>query len=262
MGTRINNSALALIERCYALAPRRQPADDALARTRIISHRGERDNRRVLENTFAAFDPLIDTGIWAIEFDLRWTRDLEPVVCHDANLKRVFGQPLHLADTPFATLRARCPTVPHLDEFVQRYAGRTRLMLELKAESYPDPDKQQARLMQALAGLRPAADFHILALQPELFEHVSDLPTASWLPVARLNAAQMSAFALERACAGVAGPFMAFGRQRTALHHQQGQAVGVGFPATRNLMHRELARGIDWLFTNHALRLLHFAGRH
>lgn len=134
-------------------------------------------------------------------------------------------------------------------------------MLEIKTESYPDPERQHARLLQALTGLRPGADFHILALQPGLFEHVAELPRACWLPVARLNVEQMSAFALEQDCAGVAGPFMALGRQRIARHHRQGQSVGVGFPTTRRLLHRELGRGIDWLFSNQALGLLRHSGR-
>lgn len=259
MMSQFNNRALALIERGYALAPRRHAPAEALAQARIISHRGERDNHRVAENTFAAFDPLLDSGVWGIESDLRWTRDLEPVICHDEDLKRVFGLSLRLADTSFATLRARCPQVPHLDEFLQRYGGRMHIMLELKAEVYPDPDRQRARLAQSLSGLRPCTDFHVLALETDLFDHLPDLSPACWLPVAKLNAAQMSAFALAHRCAGVAGPFMRLGSRSIARHHRQQQMVGVGFPSTRALLHREVGRGVDWLFSNHALRLLRYS---
>lgn len=255
MTSRINNGVLAAIERGYAFMPRRRPSADALARARIISHRGECDNRRVAENTFAAFDPLVDSGVWGIEFDLRWTRDLEPVVCHDPDLQRVFGLPLHLAETRFATLRARCPAVPHLDEFIQRYARRVHLMLELKAEVYPDPDRQRTRLIQCLSGLQPGADHHVLSLEPRLFGHVPDLPAICWLPVARLNIAEISAFALHHGCAGLAGPFMALGRKMIGRHRQRGQSIGVGFPATRALLYREIDRGVTWLFSNRALRL-------
>lgn len=258
MKRRINNGALALIERGYALAPQRRASVEALAQTKIISHRGERDNQGVSENTFAAFDPLLDSGVWGIEFDLRWTRDLEPVVCHDPDLKRVFGLPLRLADTSYATLRARCPQVPHLGELLQRYGKRIHLMLEIKDEPYLDPERQRTLLAHHLAGLTPGTDFHILALDTDLFAHTPDLPAVCWLPVAKLNIARMSAFALKHQCAGVAAAFMALGPQTIARHHQQQQVVGVGFPTTRRLVHREVNRGVDWLFANRALRLLRY----
>lgn len=63
---------LAATEAGYATLPRSRPSAAELAATRIVSHRGERDNRRVFANTFAAADPLLDSGVWGIEFDLRW----------------------------------------------------------------------------------------------------------------------------------------------------------------------------------------------
>lgn len=255
MNPRIENAALSAIEHGLALVPRARPPADRLARAKVIAHRGEHDNRRVGENTLAAFDALRDTGVWGIELDLRWTRDLEPVVCHDPDLRRVFGQRLTIAETDYATLRARCPRLPHLGDVLARYAGRFHLMLELKAEAYPDPDAQQARLLDHLAGLGPGADYHLLALETGLFEHASDLPTACRLPVARLNTAEMSDYALGHGCAGVAGPHFALGRRLIARHAAAGQVIGVGFPSRRGVAFREIARGAEWLFSNHARRL-------
>lgn len=99
---------------------------------RVVSHRGERDNRRVMDNTFAAVDPLADAGVWGVEFDLHWTLDDEPMVCHGADLRRVFGLDLVLAGIDYATLRTRCPQVPHLGDFVARYCRQLHLMMELK----------------------------------------------------------------------------------------------------------------------------------
>ena len=61
---------------------------------RIISHRGEHDNRNVFENTLKSFDKALESGIFGIEFDLRWTKDLKPVVFHDGNTKRLFKKNL------------------------------------------------------------------------------------------------------------------------------------------------------------------------
>jgi len=53
----------------------------------IIAHRGA--SELAPENTFAAFQKAIEDGADGIEFDVRLTRDLVPVVYHDAKLKRL-----------------------------------------------------------------------------------------------------------------------------------------------------------------------------
>ena len=50
----------------FMLVPRRRPARQALQDCKIISHRGEHDNRRVRENTLAAFAPVAAAGCWAM----------------------------------------------------------------------------------------------------------------------------------------------------------------------------------------------------
>jgi len=96
---------------CFMVMPRRRPTRRALQDSKIISHRGEHDNRRIRENTLAAFTPVAAAGCWGLEFDVRWTRDLddvrwtrdlEPVVIHDTDARRVFGVTL-----PFRLLRLR-----------------------------------------------------------------------------------------------------------------------------------------------------------
>lgn len=58
--------------------PRRSPDPEKLKACKIVSHRGEHDNTSVYENTIAAFDGAMEQGVWGIEFDVRWTRDLQP----------------------------------------------------------------------------------------------------------------------------------------------------------------------------------------
>lgn len=255
MSRRINNALLHLTEAGFAAVPRRRPPAAALATARVVSHRGERDNRRVMENTFAAVDPLLASGVWGVEFDLRWTRDDEPVVCHDADLKRVFGIDLRLADIDYATLRARCPQVPHLGDFVARYGARLHLMMELKAGSQRHRQRRQIRLQACLDGLQPGTDLHVLSLLPSLFDQVPQMPHSCWLPVAGVNCREIGDYALANGCAGMAGPYALLRQQQIDRHHAAGQRVAVGFPAHRSVLYREVARGVDWLFSNRAVRL-------
>lgn len=242
-------------EHVHAGLPRRPCSVADLAQTRVIAHRGERAQPGVAENSFAAFDPLVDSGVWGIEFDVRWTRDLQPVVVHDADLQRVFGQSVRVAELTLDALRDLQPAIPTLEAMIDRYAERFHLMIELKAEPYPRPEKQRRRLKAILSRLQAGQQFHVLSLDTRLFGHVTGLPSTAWLPVARTNLREMSHFALQHHCAGLAGQFALLGRRWIARHRAAGQVLGTGFPYHRQVMRREINRGVRWLFSNHALRL-------
>ncbi|RLA05214.1 MAG: glycerophosphodiester phosphodiesterase, partial [Gammaproteobacteria bacterium] len=57
----------------YAGIPRSRPSLRSLQNCKIVSHRGEHDNNSVMENTIAAFDRVVERGVWGIELDVRWT---------------------------------------------------------------------------------------------------------------------------------------------------------------------------------------------
>ena len=80
----------------FALWPQPVPTRNALKNCKIISHRGEHDNLTVFENTLAAFDKVLQQEIWGTECDIRWTRDLTPVIIHDTSGQRVFGKQLFI----------------------------------------------------------------------------------------------------------------------------------------------------------------------
>ena len=154
-----------------ALLPRRRPDSGAVRQCRIVAHRGAHDdNRSAPENTIEAFGRARTGGVWGIETDIRWTADLVPVISHDPDTQRVFGSPVTIREVTFDGLRARVPGVPSLAEVIARFGRDTHLMLELKAEAFPDIERQRQILREHLSGLRPGDDFHILALDPDLFE--------------------------------------------------------------------------------------------
>jgi len=72
-----------LVDGVFAGIPQPKPTISDLRNCKIVSHRGEHDNKIVKENTLAAFDRVLHQGIWGIELDIRWTKDLQPVVIHD-----------------------------------------------------------------------------------------------------------------------------------------------------------------------------------
>jgi glycerophosphoryl diester phosphodiesterase len=246
---------MALVDLWFMLIPRRRPSRQALADCKIISHRGEHDNRRVFENTLAAFLRAAEAGCWGLELDVRWTRDLQPVVVHDDNLQRVFGLDLAVAQVDLQELQQCCPGVPTLAQVVERFGGQQHLMVELKRDRLGDYEIRAERLREIFCRLEPTRDYHFLALQLEQFELAEFCGRRACLPVAEFNIGEFSRLALEQGYAGVCAHYLMLGAKRIRRHHQHQQKLGTGFAASRYGLYREINRGVDWIFTNHALRL-------
>ncbi|HUS24141.1 MAG TPA: glycerophosphodiester phosphodiesterase [Candidatus Binatia bacterium] len=255
MAVWLDQALLAATDALYALRPLASVTPAQAARTRIVSHRGERDDRTVFENTFAAFDRLRGTGVHALECDVRWTADLVPVVYHDADLGRLHGDATPLRSLTADELRARRPEIPLLAELVRRYADEFHLMIEVKPEPYPDPPLQDRRLAEALAPALGTGRCHVLSLQPALFRHLPSLPAERTMSVARFDAAPLGAEALAARRGGFSTHYALLSRAAIGRHHAAGQCIGCGFPRSRAVLHREIARGVDYVFTNQALRL-------
>lgn len=239
----------------FAWWPQPVPTRNALQNCKIISHRGEHDNVTVFENTLAAFDKVLQQDIWGIECDIRWTRDLVPVILHDSSGQRVFNKRLNINQLDLTKLREELPLVPTLAEVVERYGGKLHLMIEVKDEHYPDPNGQKQVLQEQLAKLTPGTDYHFLSLNPDLFERVDFVPSSTCYPVSETNFATLSWISIERNLGGLTGHFLFLSNRLKQRHELAGQSVGTGFITSKNCLFRELNRGIEWIFTNHALRL-------
>ena len=262
MNELLQRVAMTVVDGVMAILPRPVPDRAVLERCKIISHRGEHDNVTILENTLPAYEQARAARVWGIEADIRFTADRVPVICHDATTLRVFGQPVRVADVTFERLRREVPLVPSLAELIDTFGGNTHLMLEIKDEPRPDEPGQKAALQSLLAPLTPVKDFHVLALDTALFDFVDFLPAACMLPVAELNTAAMSRAALASEWAGLAGHFLLLTERVQHRHVARGQRIGTGFPASRNCLFRELNRGVEWVFSNDAVKLQDIVNRH
>ncbi len=243
------------LDSLFACIPRDIPPADALQACRIISHRGEHDNKTVFENTLTAFDAALKHGVWGIECDVRWTRDLVPVVFHDAGLLRLFNSADIVGRTEFAQLRQSYPQIPTLNEVLTRYGKSMHLMVEIKTETYPDPDYQSRILSAEFGKLIPEEDYHFLSLNPPMFQYIDFAPPGTCVAVAQANVAAMSQLALQKKYGGLACHYAFMSRARMLTHQQRGQKVGTAYVKTRNSLFREIHRGVDWLFSNHATRV-------
>jgi len=239
----------------YEKMPQSFSDAEKLKRCKIISHRGEHDNKMVYENTIPAFDRVNEAGVWGIEFDIRWTRDLKPVVFHDRDLQRMFKSDLEINKVTLTELKTHCKLIPTLSEVIQKYGRKIHLMVEIKKEAYPDPQYQNNVLRDLFHQLTPQVDFHFIALEPEMFMLINFVPPSTFVPSARLNVKRLSDLALMKSYGGIAGHYLLISDNLLKKHRTKNQFVGTGYIRSKNCLFRELNRGVEWIFSNHAIKL-------
>ncbi|MEK6556597.1 MAG: glycerophosphodiester phosphodiesterase [Bdellovibrionota bacterium] len=233
------------------------PTHDQRKAVKLIAHRGVHENKLALENTFKAFDLAVENHIWGIEFDVRFTKDNVPVVHHDNHLGRLFKkQETKVTDTNFSDLRILVPDIPSLSEMVQRYGKKIKLLIEIKQ---PEDSILTANNFLALENtlrlLRPCEDYYLLTLSPSLFDTQNFVSKQSVMCVDWRDIDNTVAQTLERNYGAVSGHFMLLNDKRLRLSKEKGLITGTGFIETRGALYREIHRGVDWIFTNHPLRL-------
>ncbi|WP_372625820.1 glycerophosphodiester phosphodiesterase [Arsukibacterium sp.] len=228
-------------------------------RLKLVAHRGAYIagiNSLAPENTLAAFDRCLQHNIWGIELDVRLTQDGEPVVHHDPACGRLFQRPdLQIANTTFATLRRELPQIPHLQEVIEQYGKQLHLMIELKV-SWRDYKPLQPQLTRLLTALEPAEDYHLLSLEPDHLEGFRQLPPAALVDVALTNVSDILRQNQALGHGAVAGSFALIGNATIRRLQLAGKQVGTGQINLPDIMNREAARGVDWLFTDKPLHLL------
>ncbi|MEX2288709.1 MAG: glycerophosphodiester phosphodiesterase [Mycobacteriales bacterium] len=118
---------------------------------RILAHRGSPDTTSI-ENTVPAVSTALAAYADGAEVDLRLSADGILVACHDADLARLTGRRLVVADTPWAGLRATadaCGVPLARLEWLLAAAGGRPLVLELK----PGPARIAEVLVERLVHL-------------------------------------------------------------------------------------------------------------
>lgn len=125
----------------------------------IFAHRGV--NREAAENTRSAFDRALAYPIDGIETDVQLSRDEVAVLWHDRFLNKL-GFPLkHIDDFDYAQLQAMnfaahfspeaAPEgIMTLQEFLDAYRKRCRLLLEIKNRDWEQASRHETKVRQTL----------------------------------------------------------------------------------------------------------------
>ncbi len=235
-----------------ARRPRPVPSTDRLSQCKLIAHRGDHLGSSSVENSLDAFQTSADAGVWGVEFDIRWTRDLVPVVAHDADLVRLHGDPRTIQSLSFAALHEQYPTIPALEDMVSLFGGRLHMMIEIKQQTWPDMNSQNDRLRQVLAPLAPTVDYHMLCMRPDPLNGLVFAPSRAKALIAYHWPAKLSRYVMDNQWAGLCGHYLLMHGGILRRHRRRRQLIGTGFVDSLNCLFRELHRGIDWIFSNSA----------
>lgn len=139
---------------------------------KVIGHRGAAGSE--LENTLASIKRAMDMGIYAIEIDVRKTKDGQLVVCHDADLLRTAGDSRRLSDLTLNQLQ-KIPLltgshVPTLSEALD-LLGNKLCIIELKETGCG------ATLIQILKP-HPKSNVIIASFKREALEEIKSLDSS------------------------------------------------------------------------------------
>jgi glycerophosphoryl diester phosphodiesterase len=222
---------------------------------RLIAHRGAWKERGCLENTFAAFNRARESGVWGIEFDVRFTKDDVAVVHHDETLLRTFGRPLAISQITFSTLQHEAPAVPTLEDVIREYSNSLHLMIEIKGGRGDFNGTRLKRLGDLTSGLTAGDNYHLMSLEPEMLEILANhvgFSRQGLVSIGTTNVQEISDLTLDRGYKGFTCHWATMTPTLMHRHHSVRQVCGAGFTASRASLHREWARGIDWIFTDHA----------
>ncbi|CAN5507183.1 hypothetical protein BH10BDE1_BH10BDE1_13130 [soil metagenome] len=232
---------------------RRRPA--ALDPLRIIAHRGAWKQSGCPENTFAAFNRARECGVWGIEFDVRFTKDDVAIIHHDETLLRTYGRPLAINQITHKTLQHEAPDVPTLEDVLTEYAGSVHLMIEIKGRHAEYSGARLKRIGELLKPLKPEEQYHLMSFEPPMLDVLTShigIERRALVSIATTNVQEMSDLALAKGYKAFTSHYAAMTTTLLHRHHSVRQKCGVGFPASKPSLHREWARGVDWVFTNHA----------
>jgi glycerophosphoryl diester phosphodiesterase len=235
--------------------PHPRPGKDRLTQCKLIAHRGDHLGSSSMENSLDAFRASADAGVWGVELDIRWTRDLVPVVAHDADLLRLHGDPRTIQSLCFSYLHEQYPTIPPLEEAVSLFGGRLHLMIEIKQQSWPGLDRQNDRLRRILAPLEPTVDYHLLCMQPNPLRGLVFAPSRAKALIAYHWPDKLSRYVMDNQWAGLCGHYLLMHGAILRRHRRRRQLIGTGFVDSLNCLFRELHREIDWIFSNRAAEL-------
>ena len=229
-------------------------------RIEIAGHRGAAGIAP--ENTLPSFEAAWAAGVAWVETDIRLTRDAVPALLHDATLDRTTtGQGAVSAVTwdelrrldagvrfapKFAGTR-----VPRLADLLAAAAGRSGVLIELKAEA-ERADLLVQRVLTEVEAARATASVRLISFEPELLERIRGAIPEAALPTGLIasTAEGLVESALRLGCAAIHPRLTALPRALVAAARAGGLRVNTWTANTAEQVRQAIALGVDEITTD------------
>ncbi|MCB9027240.1 MAG: glycerophosphodiester phosphodiesterase [Bdellovibrionaceae bacterium] len=219
---------------------------------KIVAHRGAPEGP-IKENTLMAFRKCVEVGVWGIELDIRWTMDLVPIVIHDSDCSRIYNRPdIQISEIDSTELKSQISEIPTLEEVINEFSKKIHLMIEIK--ELPNPEQIEI-LKNLLYKLEPVRDYHLLTLQTDYFDDLTDFPKSCFVAVSELNQKKIWQHCLDHKWGGYATHYLLLSKKQIQLAKKKNLNLGTGYISSANCLKRELNRNIYWQFSNRPLYL-------
>jgi glycerophosphoryl diester phosphodiesterase len=234
----------------------------------IIAHRGA--SAAAAENTRTAFLRALVHGADGFETDVQLTADGIPVLWHDDDLGKL-GRPERRIDDFtfkdlsrmdfggwFAPAQAGEPVLS-LAELLREFAGRTRLLLEIKMREDESNERRRLKLCRALELARPFREDGADAIQFSSFDLPSLIQAHALDPAwpcilnsedLRSAAAARQAFARHDFLAGLCVPVEHLDAELAETVHQSGRRLAVYTCNTEAQIRHALDLKVDFLISD------------
>ena len=137
---------------------------------KIYAHRGSSIEHPEL--TMAAYRAAIDDGADGFECDVRLTKDNQLVLWHDADMQRIAGNSVRIADATFKEIKSHYPQAITLEELlVLARDNKRELAIETK-HPVPSASAVEKKVMNLLAQEKPVADIHVMSFSWLALENI------------------------------------------------------------------------------------------
>jgi glycerophosphoryl diester phosphodiesterase len=239
----------------------------------VVGHRGAAGVAP--ENTLRSFEAAWSAGVAWVETDVRLTHDGVPVLLHDATLDRTttghgaIGALAYEEVRPLDAGLRFAPSfagtrVPRLAELLAAAAGRSGVLIELKAEAQR-ADLLIQRVLSAVEAAGATESVRLISFEPELLERIARVSLDWSLPTGLIASTPASLVETARrlGCAAVHPRLTALSPAFVAAAHAAGLRVNTWTANTAEQVRQAAAAGVDEIttdFPDTAVQALGLAG--
>lgn len=232
---------------------------DMFIQNPVIAHRGAWKNHAVSENSMGSLKHAMAIGCAGSEFDVWWSADQIPVVCHDHSLEGKLLEKTSLKELQQVTLK-NGETIPTLEQYLLTIMrqNKTQLILEVKSSEISQERSLElaTAVVQMVHRLKAQAWVDYISFNYGVLQRIRELDSTARLaylsddkPLETLVADRIS---------GIDYPFYSFQRDPDLINkaHAQGLLVNVWTVNETQELSKYLNEGADWITTNEPEELL------